>query len=278
MSTKPRIRILLALPFLALLTLGARRGRAVELELTYLANEGFLLRAGDESLLIDAFITEPLGNYLAVPKELFAEVVDGRPPFDGVDLALASHYHTDHFQAKPAAEYAQAHPDVPIVSSPQVLALLRTELGEKSERLKELLPEERKSVATAAGKITLELLRLPHTGGAQNRDVQNLGHVLDFAGLRVLHVGDADVGTEDLRSYELAKRAIDVALVPYWWLGDAKDLERVKALIGAKHLVAMHVPSTEMSSVKEGLAKLDPDILVFEEPGEAHTLALEARK
>jgi hypothetical protein len=77
-----------ALPFLALLGLAAWQEparEAVELELVYLANEGFLVRAGGRGILIDAFVTEPYGGYAAVPDELFADMLGSKLPFEDVE-------------------------------------------------------------------------------------------------------------------------------------------------------------------------------------------------
>src|SRR5262245_18992995 len=274
------MRAFLVLPFAALLGLAAWQERAratVELELVYLANEGFLVRAGEHTLVIDAFVTEPYGPYAAVPQALFADMLAAKPPFEDVDLALASHAHRDHCQAAAAAEFLRARAATGFLSTPQVADELRAALGEDAAaaRVAALLPEAHQVVAAPEAPIRVELLRLPHSGGARTATVQNLGHVIECGGARLLHVGDADVQAEDLAAYELPKRALDVALVPYWWFGNAQGVARARALTGARQLVAVHVPPAEVAAVKEHLHALDPEILLFEHPGDAQKLALE---
>ena len=268
------------LPLLALLGLafaGAPSRPVVELELVYLANEGFLARAGGHELLIDAFVFEPYYGYAAVPAELRAAMLAGKPPFEGVELALTSHLHLDHFQAAAAAEFLRAHPETRFLSSPQVVDGVLAELGDDAAagRVDALLPEAGKATETREKETRVELVRLPHTGGAQTSSVQNLGHVLELGGARLLHVGDADALDKAVEGYDLGKRALDVALVPYWWLGDAEGVARARKLTGAKHLVAMHVPPAELADVKTLLAALDPAILLFERAGESRKLVLE---
>ncbi len=274
------MRALHALSFVALFGLAAwqePRAATLELELVYLANEGFLARAGEHALVIDAFVTEPYGPYAAVPAELFADLLAGKPPFEDIDLALTSHAHRDHFQVAPAVEFLRARGTTAFLSSPQVADELLAALGEHpaAARVAALLPENRQSLAAPEAPLGVELLRLPHTGGARTAEVQNLGHLIECGGARLLHVGDADVQTEELAAYALAARRIDVALVPYWWLGGAAGIARAKELTGARHLVAVHVPPAEVAALKEHLARLDPAILVFEHPGESRKLALE---
>src|SRR5688572_15010699 len=272
------MRRLPTLSLLLLLGLAAWQDAArepVALELVYLANEGFLARVGEHSLVIDAFVTEPYGGYASVPEELFAQLLALAGPFAGLDLVLASHVHPDHFQPKAATRFRTAHPALPFVTSPQVLGALEQESADAiGETCRALLPEPAERVAETAGGIRLELIRLPHTGGTRTASVENLGHLIDLGGVRLLHVGDADVARDELAAYRLAEKGIDVALVPYWWLGDAADLAKVRERIGAKHLVAVHVPTAEVASEKTRLAALDPAILVFERPGEAAKLEI----
>ncbi len=271
--------------FLALLGLAAwqqneRVSARETLELTYLANEGFLIRFGEEKLLIDAFVPQPYSGYAAVPPEMHADMLAGKPPFDGVDLALASHVHLDHFQPASAAPFLAAHSETRFISAPQVLEKLSEELPESSpafERLRELLPEPRKTEEAREGDIHVLLLRLPHSGGGRNLGIQNLGHLIDLGGARLLHLGDAEANAAELVGYDLPSRSIDVALVPYWWLGDAEGIRQARKALGARHLVAVHVPPGEVEAVRTNLSKLDGEVLVFERAGEVRKLALGPR-
>jgi len=268
---------LLALPFLALLAAAQLAAKPrVEFELVYLANEGFLLRAGERELVIDAFVNEAYGEYACVPAELREAMLAKRAPFADVELALTSHVHRDHFQADAAAAFLRAHAETSFAAAPQVVDGLKATLGDDpaSARLTALLPGERETLSRQHGAIAVELLRLPHSGGARTASVQNLGHVIELGGARILHVGDADGDDAALAAYDLPKRALDVALVPYWWLGDAAGVARAKAVTGAKHLVAVHVPPGEVAEVKSRLAALDPALLLFERAGESRTLSL----
>jgi L-ascorbate metabolism protein UlaG (beta-lactamase superfamily) len=269
-------RAFLLLPLFALVAWQEAATPKATLELVYLANEGFLARSGEHTILIDAFVTEPYGGYAAVPEELFAALVAGEGLFADVDLALASHSHADHFQPAAAAEFLHAHSELPFLSSPQVIAALEGQSGHAlGEATRPLLPGKDEVVSASAGGMRVELLRLPHSGGTRTASVENLGHLVELGGVRLLHVGDADLERDELAAYDLAERKIDVALIPYWWLGDANDLAKLRARVGAQHLVAVHVPPAEVAREKERLAQLDPSILVFEKAGESRTLTLE---
>lgn len=251
----------------------ARPARTLELE--YLANEGFLLRSGERRVLVDAFLTEPYGEYASVPEELFERLCAGEGDYGPVQLAVTSHVHADHFQPEPARAYLTQRGETRFLAAPQVLARLRPELPPDfpAARLLERWPE--KEARLVEGELGVELLRLPHAGGARTASVENLGLVLVVGGVRVLHVGDAERDDAALERLDPAALALDVALVPYWWLDGAEGLARVRARTGARELVAMHVPPAEVAAVKAQLAALDRRLIVFERPGERRTLRFE---
>lgn len=274
------MRALVVLPLFGLLGLGvwhAPRRATVELELMYLCNEGFLVRAGEHELLIDAFVSQPYAGYTAVPHELRSAMLTGKPPFDGVELALTSHFHADHFQPKSAAEFLLAHPETKFISSPQVVEALQSKLEEEAAagRVTALLPEAQQKVEASEKETRVELLRLPHSGGDITASVQNLGHLIEIGGARILHLGDADSYDAAVDHYDLEQRQIDVALVPFWCLQDADKVALAKKFLGAKHIVAVHVPADQIADIKAELAAIDPSILLFENPGDVKTLALE---
>ena len=92
------------------------------LEITYLANEGFLVRTPDGNLLIDAFLRQAYAGYPALTSEAHARMVAAQAPFDQVDLALVSHVHGDHFQPDSAAAFLKASGSTRLITSPQVLS------------------------------------------------------------------------------------------------------------------------------------------------------------
>ena len=173
---------------------------ANELILTYLANEGFLLRTPAGSVLIDAFVTQPYTIYASLSKETWRAMIAAEPPFEEVALALVSHRHRDHFQAEAAIEFLKRHPETVLVSSRDIVEDLSREAGfeEVKARIKQMLPGAGKTLTWSQGDIAVDLLRIAH-GGKRWRDLHNLGHVIRMGGMKVLHVGDADTDPASMR-------------------------------------------------------------------------------
>jgi L-ascorbate metabolism protein UlaG (beta-lactamase superfamily) len=68
-------------------------------QITYVANEGFLIQAGGKKVLVDALF-EGTKDYLAPSQELLTRMTEGSGPFADVDILLVTHPHDDHFNPK----------------------------------------------------------------------------------------------------------------------------------------------------------------------------------
>jgi L-ascorbate metabolism protein UlaG (beta-lactamase superfamily) len=247
-------------------TLAFLEPAAGRLEVLALANEGFLLRAGEDAVLIDAFVSEPYAGYAALGGEALADLVAARGPFASVDLALASHVHRDHFQPAPARAFLGASPRALLASSPQVLEALLADYAaagarEPSERLRDVLPEVGAELPLEVGGIRVDVLRLSH-GTGRFAELQNLGHVITLGGVTALHVGDAATVPETFAAYGLRRRGIDVAFVPYWYFESADGRRIVDEHLRPARLVACHIPPGELEAVTRRLAASRPDVLV----------------
>lgn len=262
------------------------------LHVTALANEGALLRAGDVAVLIDAFLAEPYSVYGALPEQTLEALLAAAPPFDGVDLALVSHRHGDHLQPAPAARFLRASPGTWLASSPQVLELVREAdaalapamaeraadatdgarptdaapwpdeaAGRPTPQPRAVLPEPGQSVRLRRDGLSVDVLRLSH-GTGRFAAIQNLGHVIELGGQRVLHVGDAAMDPRRFAPYALAERDLDVALLPFWYFLDEGGRQLVREHLRARHVIACHIPPADLADVRAALAESDPHVLV----------------
>lgn len=252
---------------------GTEPAAAPGVDVIQLANEGYLLRSGDTAVLIDAFVAEPYSIYAALPPEVHADMVAGRPPFDGIDLALVSHAHRDHFQPESAAAFLVQHPATLLATSPQVLeALASASSPAEADRegapravTREVLPEPGQTLLLDHAGVYVEVLRLSH-GSGRFASIQNLGHLVTIDGVTVAHLGDAEIGEEIFAPYALAERGIDVALVPYWYLVSAPGRRLVARHFPEAQIIATHVPPEELDAVRRGLAASHPDAVLLREP------------
>jgi L-ascorbate metabolism protein UlaG (beta-lactamase superfamily) len=234
------------------------------LVITFLVNEGFLIQSGGKSILIDAFVKDEYYGYGALPESAYRQMITGQAPFDNVTLALTSHVHLDHFQTETAVQFLQKNPQSALLSGEEVVLAIRETASQPSvaNQVTVVWPEPDAWKTLEHDGIRIEAFRLRHSGRPDN-EVQNLGLLLRVGEQSVLHVGDADASADNFKPYDLAKKNIDVAILPVWMFEDRKMID---AQIGAKTYIAAHIPAKALSNTRRDLAKSQPDVIVLEKP------------
>ncbi len=213
-------------------------------EITYLGNEGFLLRAGETKVLVDALFGDGLRGYPVVPTPIRANLEGARGRFAGVDLILASHFHGDHFDAAAVARHLRANPDAVFLSTNQAVAELRRELGPAAaeRQLVAALPDEGETSGLELPGVTVATLNLHH-GRDRRPLVENLGLVIRLGGLTLLHVGDTEAGEADLLPHRQLLAMVDVWMLPSWLLDEPAWLAAPGRPPRDGRQIAMHLPA-----------------------------------
>lgn len=242
-------------------------------EVTYLANAGFHLRSGAYSVLIDAFVRDPVSSYAALTPELHKQLVAAAPPFEGITAVLVSHNHADHVQLRSLERYLKANPEALLMTSSQVARALKETARDYPSIQRQVSP-----VRAVPGTptrleqqaVAIEFLALTHAGN-QKEEIVNLGHLIEMGGLRILHVGDAAPSALNFTAYHLAEKAIDLAIVPYWFLGSPEALQTLEQEIHPRSVIACHVPPGDWEKVKELVDQELPGVILFRESLESRT-------
>lgn len=256
---------------------------AAQLTVTYVANEGVLLEGGGYKILVDALFGPGIAPYATIPAEMRPALEGGQPPFDGVDLVLATHYHADHFDAATVLRFLQANGKARFVSTPQAVELLRRLAQGETEvlsRVEAALPAEGERHVVQHRGLEIEVLNLHH-GRSRNPPVENLGFLARMGGLKWLHVGDTEVVEDDVRSQDLPGEGIDVALLPTWFFGSDRWFRVVEKQIQPRRVVVVHrVGPGASSSYYEGgspsaqdqrIRRRFPGAVILPHPGDTRT-------
>jgi L-ascorbate metabolism protein UlaG (beta-lactamase superfamily) len=245
---------------------GSGPRQAGALEVMYIANQGVLVSAGDDRVLIDGLHREYRASYPFLPESHREAIERAQPPFDGVDVVLVSHRHLDHFHPESVGRYLTHQPQAVLVSSEQVVADLEkgyAGYAQIAPRVRVMTPPLTERAATKVGEIEVVLLGVGH-GSGRNGDVQNLGHIVRLGGKRILHLGDAS--TEDRRIFEalrLREERIDVAFLPVWFLTSRDGQAIVRDLIAPRHIVAVHMPAGDAASAVADVRRAFPEAVAF---------------
>ncbi|MCH7779482.1 MAG: MBL fold metallo-hydrolase [Acidobacteria bacterium] len=213
---------------------------ADRIEIMYLANEGFLLTSGDHKVLIDGLFREG-GDYANLPLEWRETVETAQPPFDTVDVVLATHHHADHFHALAVCRFLDSNPLAEFVSTRQALDQMRSACDNPAAlagRVQAGLLSDGSSATVVLDELRIESVFLHHGAASP---VENIGFLIEIGGLTVLHMGDSQATAEDLRAAGLGERSIDLAFVPYWYLIDKRWTPAIE-LLQPGGIVVMHIP------------------------------------
>jgi L-ascorbate metabolism protein UlaG (beta-lactamase superfamily) len=239
------------------------------LEVTYIANEGYMVSMDGTKVLIDAL---PLSKYYANPSDpLAAKIIGGVPPYDNVDYFLVTHEHTDHFNAALASLFLQNHPLTMLLANPETCRQLNADsaLPGRFSRLA-LKPGDRQTIHGEKAEITA--LRLEHGGWP---GMTNLAYIVRSNGCTIVHVGDAKLAhnEETLRSVDWKTNHVNVLFMEYFDQS-TPTWDFVETTMKPDHVVLMHVPPGEEDSVRVENEKLHPGSIVFAQEGERRSFDL----
>jgi L-ascorbate metabolism protein UlaG (beta-lactamase superfamily) len=232
----------------------------------YVGNAGFMITVGDKKILVDAlFRGEP------IPRAV-AELLDAAaPPFDNVDLILATHVHRDHFDAERVFNHLEHNPNAVFISSDDVIDDVLA-IGDVSHQTIAIRLPRRVGARTnlVVNGIGVEAMFMDHGGG-----MQNLGFVVTVNGRRFFHTGDMDpesVSVTALQGLGLPEKQIDIAFIAHFMLITEEQHAHILEGIQAAYVVPMHYQFTYPVPDYELMETYFPDAIVFHESLESWVL------
>ncbi len=169
------------------------RASTREVEMAWLGQAGFVVRACGRVVLIDPYLSDHLarkyhGTLLPHARMMPAPIGAGDLP--RVDLVVCTHRHGDHMDPGTLPVLAQAHPECRFVVPAAEMAFAEG-IGLPAGRL---VPAEAGSRLQPLLDLDLVLDPLPaaHERFEQDRDGRHhfLGYVMSVHGLRLYHSGD----------------------------------------------------------------------------------------
>lgn len=244
---------------------------------TYVGNAGILIEHGELKILFDAFYSQSFNNYLLVDKQTIEDMMAARPPYDGIDAVFVSHVHGDHFSPAPMLAYLRAQPDVQLYASSQVREVLSSELDDSDPVLQRVMavnltPGEDAMQYVLDG-IEIDVVAIPHSGGARMADIMNLAFRVSLDdSVVIIHLGDASHDRqvyEPLKAHFSAPR-IDTAFPPYWFVGDEDGEYILDEILKPAQVIGVHVPARAAGEGDLWRSRAGDDL--FTDPGDSRKL------
>lgn len=245
--------------------------------ITYVGNEGFLIEVEGRNVLIDALYRMGVAGYVVHPPDLRRQLEKAQPPFDDIEVVLATHYHADHFDPQSVGTYLINNRSARFISTDQSVTELQDGFPawrHISERVTASHPDENETEIIELDGIRITVLNLHH---GRSRPVQNLGFIVEIDGRTFLHIGDTEVTPAEFGSLGLAELDIDFFFVPYWFLTNPRWNDQMEPAVGSPTFIAMHMPPkddpkgymADSGGFDGTVAKIRstyPEVVVFEEP------------
>jgi L-ascorbate metabolism protein UlaG (beta-lactamase superfamily) len=256
---------------------GAKSADDVPLDVIYIGNEGFLIARGDKKVLIDATHVNPWG-YPMTGDRVFSMMLESRPPFDGVDLSIASHAHADHTNSGMTVKLLQSVPGIAYLSSPIACDSVRTAAGSGfdaiAKRVVSVDPEWKKVVKLRENGIGVEFFGVNHAP-ADQAPYKTLATTLDLGGIRLVHMADeiVDMNVEIYEAVDLARDGIDIAFADAMFLGDSTGCRIMRDLIKPEWIILMHAGPSELDDAAVRFTPVHPNLLIFRDQLERRRFA-----
>lgn len=267
-------------------------GQSKRLDITYIANEGFLLQSDHHKVLIDALFDESYGVFAVPDKAVLQNIQQSVAPFDSIDALFLTHYHKDHCNPVLINQYLAKHPATPLVTSKPSLVFIDGDcfgFVTKQTQFREMTPAANQSVSKPVAGMAVTAYGLKHLTYLRNGiDLEqymfNISFLIDMDGIKVFHSGDImpDAFSRYLTLHKGWKLHTDVAFLYYKMLeADPKELKLVLDVLRPRYIVPMHIPPAEIAQWQAKLPELKkqfPGIIFFGQPMEKETLTIPSNK
>jgi L-ascorbate metabolism protein UlaG (beta-lactamase superfamily) len=196
----------------------------------------------------------------------------GMPPFDGVDLFIASHPHADHFTPSLVHSYLKKQPGVVFVGSSTAVGMMRDSAGaafeEIQEQVREATPDWGESIELEfPDRILARFLTLNHQT-AERDPVLTLGSLVTLQGRTILHLADLfpETSVPLLEKYDWSEAEVDVLFADPYLVASEEGKRLIGEVIKPTHLVMMHLRPQDWAEHEEGVRAFWPQVVVFQEP------------
>jgi L-ascorbate metabolism protein UlaG (beta-lactamase superfamily) len=210
------------------------------IEIRMIANMGVMISQGESKVLIDALFTDVYDGRFRVPTPEDREaMIHGHGEFEGVDAALFTHLHGDHFNADEVTALLTANSEALIAVSQQSADAI-TSIGTV------LNPERLSATGPWLGAHNAYYLEAESFGISPRslfhmRDVENIGYAVNFGETTFLHLGDTNPEQADFSVWDDVD--IDVVLYPIWFAQSEAGQAALSGRWGNARHIALHIPA-----------------------------------
>jgi len=239
------------------------------LQITYIANEGFLISSDNKKILIDALFKTK--HYTSPSDSTLKKLINNSAPLNNIDYYLVTHAHPDHFDPKIASAFLTNNIKTKFISTSESCDKLM-EAGPSSTNLicKNLELGEIKEINEIIDeKFSVSAFRLMH---GTSIDINNLAYLIKINNFSIMHMGDAFIlqNEEYIKKINWDNYKIDILFMGYMDINEYV-LEILKNTIKPKNIILMHIHEDNIQEAKDGNGKFSANAIIFEKELETKT-------
>jgi len=244
---------------------GAREARPA-LSLTYVANAGVLVEAGSARILIDALYDRPNPAYRAPSADTIEKMVNGTAPFDGVGLALVTHNHPDHFDARVALRFLESRTEAVLVAPTDAVEAMRSAAADWARVAPRVVPVDGPVGSRLTRQVQGVSVTAMRTRHGSSETPPNVMYLVEANGWRLFHEGDSPGDVEEYRRFGLGSAPVDLALVHFWFPFEPNCARFLEDVLRPDHVALTHLPidrEGDIPTKAEAICQRYKDLIVL---------------
>jgi len=223
---------------------------ANELKIEHVANAGVKISSAGKVVLIDALFG-PHSRFNFLNDEDFTQFIE-----HGADVALATHIHSDHFNAIRTTAFLNKNNKALFIGTPKMLEQLEGNVSVIQAKSSKLTKFESKDYKH--NDINISVLNFPHMS-PHPKQAKNYAYIVEVNGWKVLHVGDGNVNASIIEGQNLADKNIDVALIHDLFPVNQKNYLELIKLMNVSKVIFVHMTDDKAEPLKQWMKKNLPN-------------------
>ncbi|EDS73357.1 MBL fold metallo-hydrolase [Anaerofustis stercorihominis] len=215
--------------------------------LEYIANAGVLLENKGRKVLIDAVHTKHVPPYYNTDEKVLKCMIEGREPYDKIDVMIFTHHHSEHFDASAVCEILKNNRLTQLICTYTIRDMLKEAPNFDPiivSQVHELDIPYSKSIVIRLKDIPFEAISMQHDG-KNYEDVDNFAYYFEFGGKTFMHLGDSAPDIENFEQAGMFEKEIDVLFAPFPYIGLKAGRELINRL-NPRRVIVVHLPNKEM--------------------------------
>jgi L-ascorbate metabolism protein UlaG (beta-lactamase superfamily) len=237
-----------------------------KIDVTYIANAGFLIESNGKKVLIDALFRNGWNTYLTPADSIVSKIINQQAPFNKVNLMLITHNHEDHFNDSMVVAYLNKNSENILIASTLVtMAILKNRDFKNKNQLVELDKINRDKNDTTINGIRIRSFFISHDSRPQ---IEHVGYLIEFGDIKIFHSGDNNGSDSvEFEKLQLQKEQIDLTLLNFYGFWNTKEEQLfTEKYIHPRRISLFHIPPNEIKIVKDSVKLINEftDITVFE--------------